>query len=317
MSARTGTSFWPNCKDHPQVSHNLARFGRLIERVVERGGEILTQVLPQGNAQPLAEHYLPVLMCYRHAMELLAAVAGLIKQSSADPCSILLRVVFESVLHIEYILEADPKKRGMAFLVCDVHDRIRRCDMLDPNTPLGKQCESSVLQDQALSGDTLLARLREFDYTTERADMKQVLASRAYKKAEQEYQRIKKSRNNRPKWHQLFGGPESVEQLAKHLKSGGLYSILYRQWSGAVHGTDLLSGKIKPGARDQVGIMQINSPQNAQQFTVFAVSLGLRMHKNIVGKWIPNKRPEQDCWYDGKIRQEFVELSNRQVISVL
>lgn len=312
MSARTGTNFWPDYKDHPQFSHNLEGFGILIERVVERGGEIFKQVLPQGKAQPLAEHYIPVIMCYRNGMELLAAVAALIKQSSADPCAILLRAVFESVLYIEYLLEADAKKRGMAFFVGEVHERIRRCDMLDPNTPLGKQCESSVRKDQWIPGDTLSATLGESDYTTEKAGLEQLLTSRAYKKAEQEYQSIKK----RPKWHQLFDGPRTIEQLAKRLKSGGLYDILYRQWSTAVHATDVLLGKIKLGAGDQQGIIQINRPNKAQEFTLFAVYFGQRMHREIVRKFIPDKMPQHDSWYARKIRPEFVELSNRQVISV-
>lgn len=316
MTERTGTDFWPDYKDSPKVLSNLEGFSRLIERVVECGGETLTEILRRSRSKELAEHYLSVLMCYRHAMELLAAIAALIRQASAEPCAILLRALFESVLYIEYILEADTENRGMAFLVYDAHDRIRRYDRLDPKSERGKQFARLVRREQGPSADTLLKKLRRVDYETMRAQQQLLLTSPNYQVAEQEYQRVCKStKNNNPNWYRLFGGSQAMPGLAEHLKHGRLYEMLYRQWSGAVHGTDVIEGKITLADKKKA-IDQINSPKNAQQFTLQAVIFGRRLHKNIIRKLIPDRMPAYARWYACAIQRDFKKLSGRDMISV-
>ena len=81
----------------------------------------------------------PVMLSFRHIIELIDAISVLIKSACIEPCKILLRAVLESVLNVNYIFEKDTEKRGMAFMTCCLHQEINNLRKLNPKDSMYKQ----------------------------------------------------------------------------------------------------------------------------------------------------------------------------------
>jgi hypothetical protein len=306
---RFGTDFWPDYKDKPELLATLATLARLVEKVVDYGGNVLA-----GQASSHQEEYLPVILAYRHALELLGAVATLIRASGVNPCKILLRSVFESLLTIEYILEKQTTKRGMAFLVCHIHNKMKLYQNLEPNTQAGRQYQQSIKADKFI-GSVRLDILPNAPAL--RANLEKCLTRKVYAQAAAEYQDLKRSTKKRSvQWFEMFGGPKNIRELADYLRVGGCYGTLYRFWSGAVHGTDLIDEAISGEAHGKAAVLQINIPREAQNLAIMSVCFGLEMHRKIIKKVLRKPLAEYRTWYTKHIRPAFVALSQQQVISV-
>lgn len=299
MTRRVWTRFWPTYRDQPALLATLGNQANLVEKIVQRGGLLQMEIL---GGSPLPEHFLPVIMSYRHALELLAAISALIRASGVDPCKILLRCVFEALLSTEYILEEDTEKRGMAFLVCHVQQRMRLYEKVDPSTEPGRSWRENVRRDKSLKGFEF-ARIPDCQPFRER--LSRVLTSPNYADAAREYERLRREKRHRPRWYQLFGGPANLEEMSRRLNSLAVYDQIYRNWSGAVHGTDLLAGRLQKGESGTADIANINLVSEGPTVTLVSVALGLRMLRNMIQKF----GSEDDLkfhggWYQYHIQEE-------------
>jgi hypothetical protein len=70
---------------------------------------------------------------------------------------------------------------------------------------------------------------------------------------------LKRMKGRPPAWYSLYGGPSSLAELAEHLGHLDEYDVLYREWSGPIHASDL--GRQVITGRGTIGFRELRAPE--------------------------------------------------------
>src|SRR5208337_1366013 len=120
--------------------------------------------------------------------------------SAPTPARLQLRAMFEALLSLEHLVEADTVRRAHAYLVCDIADRIETYDQLDPSSAAGKAYRQSLASDPDCSN----VPVPEYD-PSYAEKLKTVLAQPHYAEAWAEFQRLRSSGRRHPHWYEFYG----------------------------------------------------------------------------------------------------------------
>jgi hypothetical protein len=279
--------------DHldPQKKNTLNTYSAGIDELVSFGTHVLSWGLEATNGR---DEVIPQLMIFRNILENLDAISVLVRAGSIDPCKSLLRVVLESVLNLEFMLQGAVERNGLAFLICNYHSENKLTEKLTPGKEQFKQLRSKLRADRSLPDDILPPHIEGLH--AHRENLKSLMDHPLYKEVETEYQRNVSSGTRNPAWHQLFDGPPTIEQLAEKLSHQGLYEVLYRGWSGSIQGEDILKGKF--GTEDgHFTITQIRLLTDTKAVTQHACSLGMIADRAYIRYRMPHREIDMGQWY--------------------
>lgn len=299
--------FIPRQIEDNELEKILNAFSWGHDKVVDFGSNLVKWDIETARGQ---DDNLPITLSLRHYLELIDGASILIKKASVDPAKLLLRGALETYFGLEYIFEKDTKQRCMSFLVWHAHKKLKTYRRLDSSTQQGKQLEQAIQKDELLSDFSLptIPRL-----TAAIDNLENLLKLPLYQEAEAEYQRLVGQGEKNPPWYRLFNGPNSVDELAKRLNLSSFYEMLYRDWSGPTHGTDILQSKIFRNATDTVDFVQIRYPKDAQSVTSWAFTVSLRMFQTFVEHRLPDKKDELKKWYL-TIRELYQRVTGKEQI---
>ncbi|MFA7117053.1 MAG: DUF5677 domain-containing protein [Bacteroidales bacterium] len=276
----------------------LLNFSLLIDEFVHFGTHVLKWMVqvPGGS-----DEQMPLILFFRDLLEKADSISILVKNSSIDPSKQILRSLFETHMYIDYLTEKYQDERAMAFLVWDAKRKIQLLQNYNFGTQKNKQLRNSLEKDKSIMDNDLLENLPEVKSNLKK--LQDLLKQDEYLRASKEYDKVKKNEGN-PNWYRLFNGPRNIQQLANHIKLSFLYETLYRNWSGSVHGTDIVQGKITPSISDtldgdkvKADIIQIRLPKDAQQVTAYTLILLVKTFRIIVNYKVPNKQDDLKKWY--------------------
>ena len=284
----------------------LDEFSRGIEETVNFGSHILhwDATINRGGD----ENFPPALL-FRHFLELIDSVSILVKSSSIDPCKLILRGALEVYFSLEYIFEKDSNDRAMAFLVWHVQNRMQRTKKFDPTREQGKQLQNAYKKDKLIGGYTLRENPQ---IEKEILNLEELLKTPIYQKAAEEYERMKNTDGKNPPWYRLYNGPRNIEGLANYLNLIGIYEMLYRNWSGPTHGTDVIQGKVSDNPLGGTNIVQIRFAKDAQDITSQSLFLVMHVFKKYIEKRIPEKYEDFRIWYVTSIRDFNLKVSSKE-----
>ena len=243
-----------------------------------------------------SDEVVPVALFFRHFLEMIDAVSVLIRHSSIDPSKTCLRSAFEATVQLKWIMDSESSKRGMAFMTWHVHQRLKLYRRHDLNTQQGKQL-SSQLKGSAFEN---IDATDIFDLEGARSNLRSLLSKPLYQECETEYQQLRDSGERNPQWYRFFGGPRNLEQLATEVGMPAWYQILYREWSGTTHATDVLTGKIR-GDENESQIMQMRAPAGAKRVFFFSVTLALQTYRSLMKTSDPSKLRNIRTWYETEV----------------
>lgn len=245
---------------------------------------------------------MPLLMFFRDMLEKADAISILVRNSSIDPSKVLLRSIFELNLYIGYLLEEHTEDRAMSFLVLDALKQKKINEIFNKEGLEFKRIRKLLEQDILISDPNFLDNLPSVKDRIE--SLNSLLNRDDYKRVMKEYERTKKKDKSNPAWYRLYNGPKTIQDLAIYLKLPFLYEILYRKWSGSVHSTDIIHGKIiekesHPELNGKVNteIIQIRLPKDAQEVTSNLLNLLLHTYIILKNRKIPNRTSEIKKWY--------------------
>jgi hypothetical protein len=297
--------------DNQELLKTLDRFADLVQETVNFGTHVLDWELGSTSG---GDETAPITLSLRHILELLDSVSINIRNSCIDPCKLLLRGALESFFGVAYILETDTTRRAMAFMATYSNQRLRTYRRFDQTSEQGKEYRNLLKKDR-LAGDMIVSVPPSL-VKSAIANLESLLTKPAYKEANAEYQKQKKSGSGNPYWYSLHGGPKNIEKLADHLKLQAMYHILYRQWSSASHGTDIIQGKISAQSEGQAAILQLRLPTDAQVLTSLAVTIGLELFQAIIKHYVPARMDDYRAWYTIEIREVYLRLSQGKIIQI-
>ncbi|MEP6647734.1 MAG: DUF5677 domain-containing protein [Saprospiraceae bacterium] len=284
---------------HPEHGEVFAEYGNLLEEIVNFGTHILSWDIDRAKG---GDEHLPVFLIFRNILEHMDAISILIRKSSVEPCKNLLRVMFESIMNLEYMLETDTKRRGLAFLISGYHAELKFIEKISKGTVANHQLKQKFKADKSMPA---LPPITVAGMVEQAALIETMLKLDVYKEVESEYRRLVATGKNNPPWYQLFGGPPNIDQLATRISRQGLYEVFYRAWSATVHGHNVVKGNVTNGT--DAGIAQIRHPKDAKQVALHAANLTLILFHLFITKRVSSEMPKFRSWYKS-VQAEIVKL---------
>ena len=303
MSTKPNEDFIPRNIENPEIQEILNQYSSALEEVVNFASHVANWCSEKIHG---GEELAPVILSFRHIFELIDAISVLVKYWCIDPCKILLRSVFESVLTVKYILEKDTEKRGLAFMTCLWHQEINNLRKMNPNDSMHRQFLAKKRRDKLMK-DVPLPKIPNVKDRIK--ILEDHLTSPEYIESEREFQRLKNAIKRKPKgtpkkrlnWYSMHRGPANIEGLADHLELPMEYELLYREWSGLVHGIDIIINNIEVVDQDRSLISQIRLPRDAFDITKTAMNFGLEIIPRFVKYFVPEKVKEMKDWFNREI----------------
>lgn len=277
----------------------LIRESGLIKETVRLGTDIFIKCM--GNYKKFED--IVILMNYYNALSLLDSISVLIRASVFENSKIFLRCLLEPIFYIKYLLEADTEKRALSFILCKDHKEIRKLKRHDPATPEGMRFIEQMKKDTTLNGfsfPTPLELQKQID------DINKKFQDPLFKSIELEYQRkLKENKNKKtlPEWYSLFGGPTSIAKLAEKIGCAGFYEVLYNEYSGSVHSSEILNNRlIAPEKGDEGLILSFRTIKNGRQVVTMTLNLALIVNEIIIEHFMPEKMDGFAFWYMKEIQ---------------
>jgi hypothetical protein len=311
MPAEPLVEFIPRDMESSDIKAILDHISSLIEEVVNYGSNVFRWSIDSIKGR---DENVPALLMFRHIFELIDSISVLIKNSSVEPCNILLRSLFESYLNYEYLFEKDFKSRGMDFLVCYRHDEIKSLRRFDRRDEMHAQYEKLKARDK-IAG--YMPSRPVLDVAERIDNLKKIFELQSYKDSSAEYERIRTTDGKPPRhWYCMRGGPKDACQLADHLGFPAQYEILYRSWSELVHGTDIFKDKITIEGPELVSFSSLRMPTDAPLVALMAITFGLTAIRILTKHYVPEKIKENADWYKKEIMERYLNLNKIKIVGV-
>ena len=247
---------------------------------------------------------------YHRMLDMLDAATVLVQEACEVGMRPLLRTMFDCWMSVSYINEADQERRSAAFAVADLSRSLAFLESLDPSTERGKHALARMKKDRVASRmieDNPHLRDRSADIRRVQSFLK---LTPALQEAEEEWQTLKRKRRSTPRWHQLFGGPKTREDLAAHLGKPYLYEFLYRSWSGTSHGEDIhrLGAPLRKGT--DFTMERVRDPSDLATSVRLALLCSSGSHQDMLRGYRPAESEENfPRWYNERMAPVFDSLN--------
>ncbi len=279
----------------PRESNNqiaLDNISKLIDEAIDFGTNLQKWQLEKNSDSD--ENIVPILF-FRNILSVADGISVLIKNSSIDNSKSLVRVLMESVISLEYLLQENTKNRALSYFVWNAHRDLKFLEQLNPETESGKQFKAKIAKDR-------FAKNTEFkehpELITAKRNAEELLKLPEYIPVEEEYQRTCAKKKN-PNWFTLYDGPADFEQLCSKINLDGLYQLHYRSYSRNVHSTNVHKDVFFPNENGTQDIIQIRYSKDCLAVSVDTINFLIVAYMTVIGKLLPEKNDDYLNWYLG------------------
>ncbi len=263
-----------------------------LQKHIEVADPLLTEVVNYGVAalrrcmDALKDdgHNLGVLLPLRHLLEMVDGVHVQLVAGAPSPARLLLRSAFEALVSIEYMLKADTERRAYAYLAGWAQREVAKCRGLKKYA-------------------TLVEKAEELDERI--ATLERQLGHPGWKEASDALRALKRQRV-KPEWYKLDGGPANLADLAQRVGFLAEYDVLYRDWSGPTHASDL-SRQIITG-RGTVALRRLRDPEMFNKVISFAVNFAVKGTRAVLLHYRPEEERAWAAWYVREVRDAYLRF---------
>lgn len=239
-----------------------------------------------------------------HVFEMLDGVSILLADCAPVPARLQMRSVFEAFLKFEYVNEAESERRGNAFMVEEIHRRIRRLRRFDPDSSEGKQMSADMLKD--IHGRDIRLPFPE-SIPNELDSLQRLLEKPHLQEAAAEYDRRARDGKSRL-FYSFWGGPANLEQLARLLGRPSQYEFMYREWSQTMHAEDLTRQLVARNGEPAVEVFR--NPKDVKSIYNFSFTFGLATIRLLLERYRPGEinGGAMERWYRREVRSTFLKI---------
>ncbi len=280
----------------------IERFHPLVEEFVSFGSSVISSDIKKTI---ISDEDIAPIMLLRHFIETLDGIAILIQKGNAESSKILLRALFETMLQIQYLFEKDTQKRCYSYLVADLRRQIKAAKKFAPNTN-----ESEVMSDTSKNEGLHISpnESQQIEVIEFIKSKEEVLGVSHLAPINSEFEVYRSRTKKNSQWYSLDKGPTSIAALSKYLKHETVYEILYRKWSGSVHGTDIYLGKMSSENNEaRIQIAQLRSVVDLPNVVLYSALFTFKVYRLYVSNRLKEKIKDYETWY----------LSNREWVAKL
>lgn len=280
------------------------------------GGEVIELCASKAQGDPRRVHG-PLLGLVRHHIAYLDSMSLLIGQGGVEACLPLLRSNLEANLGIAHILKERHEERALAYQLAKYKRLIKAYRQADTNHADGKKLRATLVNDE-IATDLFDAMPPDLAVAADQLETK-LLADPVFAPILAEWDRLTKkkgggTKEKDPDWYTLFGGANSIRDLAKQLSLESIYVFVYKTLSDPVHAGNALDGFAPSGVGQSI-LRPLRHPGGLpivfqQEFFLFAF-----MVNSVLSFYDPTSRAAFGVYYKNKLRPDFTKL--HQVIAQL
>lgn len=283
----------------PEFKEYLIENSNLIRETIKYGSDLFLDCVQSREMN--FECIIPSLM-FLHGLSMLDSVAINIKEGAIEPCKSTLRSLLETIFGLRFMLKSNTEKKAKMFLLCEEHKEIEIWwKETDPNSDEGKAFIERTKNDDQLSHHRLkqIPQLQQY--------LKQFEAKHnnpLFKPLEDEYQATFQKMNKKnkfprrkklPQWYEFFG-IQSVGQLAKEVGCTTLYDMVYSNYSGMIHGSDIIKERINFKEKDG-GFDPVRIPKNIDVTVKTTLNLVNLLFECFIKHYLPHRKDEYNMWH--------------------
>ncbi|MGJ1485706.1 DUF5677 domain-containing protein [Sphingobacterium multivorum] len=264
-----------------------------IDHIIEFGTKILEFELCRSGD----DTDLPPILFLRNLIENMDAASILIRNSSIEPCKILLRTGLENFCSIEYLI-MNPEKsrqRSLCFLVWNLIEHNKWLVRTNSESKDYGELKTTYSKDRLMRGFEPLIIENAAEKTLV---LKEIFRKEPYSLIKQEYDLTRKKLRKNPAWYSLYCGPQSIKDLASAVDLPALYEILYRGWSHSTHGNNIVQGKLKDDLAGMLVLEPLRSPEDVVSIAQHCRNFLIASFISYVDKRCPELRPELKRFYE-------------------
>lgn len=300
--------------DNPNLGNILNDLSSLIDEVVNYSSNIFAYVI---NIPFAGTHHIVAFSLFRRFIELLDSISILIKNSCISPAKILLRSLFEILLFFEYLIEDRNlyELRAYDYLFFLKKKDIYLYRRFIKGDPLYNEYIKKFDNDNLLKKPIMPTSKSDINRIREIVRKKQKILNNNiyYQRSLNSYKDYEISKKRKPKWwFNLHDGPNDIYDLAKKMRREAQYEILYKNFSGYVHGISDIEEHIEI-ENSQVSFPQIRLPRDVQLVVNLSVSFGLCFLKNIIDFYAKEKLIEFCQWYKREIKDKYININKIKI----
>ena len=290
------------------IDNVLAGLSVTIDEVVSYGTHVLNWC---GNSGVTGNEHAPLMLSFRHVLEILDATSVLVRKSCFEPAKLLLRSVFETSLNMEYLLQSDFECRSRDFIYfLTLQQKKNFKSILEHKRKQVGSITNPIIQKKMSS--TIKKIENEIGIIDKQLDRPYLAESK------KEFAAYKKKYNSSPSyWFSLRNGPYSIANLAAALNKKERYLILYKEWSQLTHGMGIFRKKIQRAANGGIYFIQLRLPEDNDIIPSLSISFGLETIQLMIKRYVPQRILEMKCWYNTEIRKKLLALSEKKPILIV
>lgn len=290
-----------------RVQNILDMYSSYLEEAVNFGTNLLLWKAEEyKDESPVSDLF------FRNFLDLLDSLSILVGHGSREGSVIILRSVFEVNLSIHFICEKHTDLRAYSFLVVDTINQLNEIDRADRGTPRGKEVRANILKEGLIKNFD--EKYNKEESEKEMAELKEYLTCPDFVKVIEEYERVKAVKKGKPvKWYNLFDGKDSIELLAKSLNKHTFYEILYRRWSTAVHGVNVIRDKIIETEAGEMHLRALREPTGLMFVTKMACNFAINTFGYYVLSRHAKRIDEYKAWEDKFAKRYSADLDHEYI----
>lgn len=269
----------PHHDSRLQAQHR--EFAKILERSINLGVEFFDNWCPRRPFDG-EEWGLAPLAIYRSILEKLDGATVLVEYSCVESLAIVMRTAFESLLQLMYLFKDRTRERSLAYFYFAIQEYEEDCKKLG-------LANEDISKPLAPAYDPVIAEVARIQ--------------REHK------QKKKKKEKKLTKWYSLFPSssespPDSVRQLATHLRFERWYDYLYHPTSQLVHNAPP-NRYFSEGPGGITLSKPMRDPESLQGLTALAVRISKWSTQLIVAKYSCDRLPEFDRRFAQEVQRGF------------
>jgi hypothetical protein len=191
--------------------------------------------------------------------------------------------MFETLLSVDFILEADQLHRALSYEYISFKNQ---------ETVLRNIINNSNLNE--MEKDKAQKTLKGIEQKSEDAK---------YNDIKKEWDRLHGKGKYHPNWYSLVGvSVNNLNELSKHLGLDNIYREFYKIFSESIHATNTLQDIKLVNAQEF--ILPLRTPSELQNNSFLSVILTVRIFRIIIRNYLPEKLSVHQKWYIENITQK-------------
>jgi len=203
------------------------------------------------------------------------------------------RALLEISFQLEWVLKSDTEKRSKQFYVSLLR-RKKRLNRLYTGSDSASQELFTQFRNRGFNDPNTLLSSKISEISEQNNAIDNILSKPEYDQINQDFDSVQ-TRNFDKNWYSLYGGPNTIRQLAKRLDKMVEYDVMYSSYSQYMHSSHF--EKNVSFDSESIIFENIRDVENSLLDINFSCSMIFRVYRMITQKYLPSESEQFSLKY--------------------